>query len=58
MIEFVIFVVFVMIIDILLLLFKFLIGGFILFVMIFIFIIVYCWGFKLVFLGGLVWGLL
>ncbi|MGH1287172.1 energy-coupled thiamine transporter ThiT [Bacillus toyonensis] len=58
MIESAILAAFAMIIDILPLSLKLPTGGSISFAMIPIFIIAYRWGFKMAFLGGLIWGLL
>ncbi|MGE7632037.1 energy-coupled thiamine transporter ThiT [Bacillus paramycoides] len=58
MIESAILAAFALIIDILPLSIKLPTGGSISFAMIPIFIIVYRWGFKMAFLGGLIWGLL
>ncbi|WP_176538820.1 MULTISPECIES: energy-coupled thiamine transporter ThiT [Bacillus cereus group] len=58
MIESAILAAFAMIIDILPLSIKLPTGGSISFAMIPIFIIAYRWGFKMAFLGGLIWGLL
>lgn len=58
MIESAILAAFAMVIDILPLSIKLPTGGSISFAMIPIFIIAYRWGFKMAFLGGLIWGLL
>lgn len=58
MIESAILAAFALVIDILPLSIKLPTGGSISFAMIPIFIIVYRWGFKMAFLGGLIWGLL
>ncbi len=58
MIESAILATFALIIDILPLSIKIPTGGSVSFAMIPIFIIAYRWGFKMAFLGGLIWGLL